>query len=77
MCLFVMDERSERSKQFGDEVVGPLHIKIASASLTRDTETFGKMDPYLELSIGGNQIHKTAVLDGAGKTPEWNEEVDF
>lgn len=37
----------------------------------------GKMDPYLELSIGGVQIHKTATLDGAGKTPAWNEECAF
>ena len=37
----------------------------------------GKMDPYLELSIGGNQVHKTKTLDGAGKTPEWNEEFTF
>ena len=37
----------------------------------------GKMDPYLELSIGGAVIHKTAVKDDAGKEPQWNEECDF
>jgi Ca2+-dependent lipid-binding protein len=37
----------------------------------------GKMDPYLELTIGGVQIYKTKVLDGAGKEPVWNEEVTF
>ena len=45
--------------------------------MARDTEMVGKMDPYLELTIGGQAVHKTATLDGAGKTPEWNEEVDF
>ena len=68
---------SERSKQYGDDVVGPLHVKIVGATLTRDTEVVGKMDPYLELTIGGVQVHKTATLDGAGKTPEWNEECDY
>ena len=57
--------------------MGPLHIKIIEAKLTRDTEMFGKMDPFLELSIGGVQIYKTAVIDEAGKTPQWNEAVDF
>ena len=50
---------------------------MVGATLTRDTEMIGKMDPYLELTIGGVQIHKTATLDGAGKTPEWNEECDY
>ena len=38
---------------------------------------FGKMDPYLELSIGGELIHKTKVLDDAGKNPKWDEDVTF
>jgi len=46
-----------------------------SANLTRDTEMVGKMDPYLELTIGGVKVHKTVVKEDVGKTPEWNEEV--
>ena len=57
--------------------MGPLHIKIVEATLTRDTEMVGKMDPYVELKIGGVLVHKTAVLEGAGKSPQWNEECDF
>lgn len=68
---------SEQSKQFADDVIGPLHIKIISAQLTRDTELVGKMDPYVEFKIGGQNVYKTAVLDGAGKTPQWNEEFDY
>lgn len=68
---------SEQSKNYGDDVIGPLKITIKGANLTRDTEMVGKMDPYLELTIGGNQVHKTKTLDGAGKTPEWNEEFTF
>jgi Ca2+-dependent lipid-binding protein len=68
---------SQASQQYGDNVVGPLNIKIIEAILTRDTEMVGKMDPYVELTIGGVLVHKTATLDGAGKTPKWNEECDF
>ena len=68
---------SEQSRQYGDDVVGLLHVKICSANLTRDTETFGKMDPFVEFSIDGGLIHKTAVKDEAGKTPVWNEEFDY
>ncbi len=67
------DEQSkkeeEESKKEEDDVKGPLNIKIVGAELTRDTEMFGKMDPYLELFIGGELIHKTKVLDDAGKSP--------
>ena len=52
-----------------------VNIKIAEAALTRDTEWVGKMDPYIILKISGNQVHKTATKDDAGKEPVWNEEV--
>ena len=45
--------------------------------MTRDTEMVGKMDPYLELSIGGVTVHKTGTKDDAGKNPEWNEELTY
>ena len=32
---------------------GTLVILPRSANLTRDTETFGSMDPYIKLTIGG------------------------
>jgi len=43
-----------------------------SANLTRDTETFGKMDPFTTLKYDGKDW-KTTVKDSAGKTPVWNE----
>ena len=65
------------SKNFDDDVIGPLKINIHSAKLERDTEMVGKMDPYVKLYIGGVQIKETAKLDGAGKEPVWNEEVEY
>lgn len=51
-------------------------IKIYSANLRRDTETFGKMDPYVLLKFGEEE-QKTRVLEGAGKSPKWDQEFCF
>ena len=67
----------ERSKKYGDDVIGLLHMKIADANLTRDTDVVGQMDPFVELKIGGKLVHKTAVIDEGGKTPVWNEEFVY
>jgi len=31
---------------------GKLQLKVVKADLTRDTETFGQMDPFVELKMG-------------------------
>ena len=54
----------------------PLKVMVVEANLTRDTETFSKMDPFAEL-IHKGQIYKTKTLDGAGKKPRWNEEFEL
>ena len=53
MFLALMAVFSEQSRQYGDDVVGLLHVKICDANLTRDTEMVGNMDPFCELSING------------------------
>ena len=53
-----------------------MHILVQEAKLTRDTEMFGKMDPYVKITSGGTTF-KTKVLDGAGKTPKWNQAFDI
>ena len=68
---------SEQSRQYGDDVIGLLKVTVCSANLTRDTEMVGNMDPFCEISIGGEKVYKTAVKDEAGKTPVWNEEFDY
>lgn len=45
---------------------------IKDAVLTRDVETFGKMDPYVTWQYAGKEW-KTTVKSNAGKTPNWNE----
>ena len=49
---------------------GTLFIRCMHAKLTHDTETFGKMDPYVKVTIGG-QSQKTKTHNSGGKTPRW------
>ena len=49
-----------------------LNIAPLRAELTRDTDTFGKMDPFVKLNINGN-VFVTAISPKGGKTPKWND----
>ena len=51
---------------------GKLTITIEEARLTRDTETFSKMDPYCIFQYR-EAISRTKVINNGGKTPRWNE----
>ena len=51
---------------------GNLALTVVDARFTRDTETFGKMDPYCKISTRQQQF-RTATKQAAGKTPVWNE----
>jgi hypothetical protein len=44
--------------------------------LTRDTENFGKMDPFVDCKID-NISSQTTAKDEAGKEPVWNEILPF
>ena len=51
---------------------GTLLLSVVEAKLTRNTEMFGKMDPFVKIQIGG-VTYTTKVMDNAGKTPVWNQ----
>ncbi|OMJ89358.1 hypothetical protein SteCoe_8563 [Stentor coeruleus] len=55
---------------------GNLIVRPICAKLIRDTETFGKMDPYCKVILGA-QNQRTRVADGAGKFPNWQEQLVF
>lgn len=44
------------------------------AILTRDTDTFGKMDPYCILNFNGIEF-KTSVHKSGGKEPVWKSDA--
>lgn len=55
---------------------GNLVIRPLSGKLTHDTETFGKMDPYVKVCMG-TQYKQTAVCQDGGKFPGWKDELSF
>lgn len=55
---------------------GKLIITAKTARLTRDTETFGKMDPYCKLRYDGIK-QKTKVHKSGGKNPSWDETFTY
>jgi len=52
---------------------GTLKLDVVEAQLTRDTETFGKMDPYVKLN-SRMQSFRTKTVNGGGKNPKWSAE---
>lgn len=59
-------------------LVGSFALQVVEAKLTRDTESFSKMDPYCKVYMAeGEQAFKTETKDGAGKAPVWNETFTF
>lgn len=66
------------------EVPGVLELQIIKAELTRDTDLFGKMDPYViveyvepGMETSQKQRKRTKVCHSQGKTPVWNEFLQF
>ena len=51
-----------------------LLIEPKTARLYRDTETFGKMDPYIKFKCGGKK-KKTKTHKNGGKTPSWSDSI--
>ena len=54
-------------------VDGSLEIQLNKAQLTRDTEMFGSMSPYVVLTQGESKF-KSTVLVKAGKLPDFKGE---
>ena len=51
---------------------GALKIHVIEARLTRDTEFFSKMDPYVTIATRQQQF-RTRTIQGGGKKPAWNQ----
>ena len=55
---------------------GTLIVKPQSADLLEDLDTFGKMDPFVKVTIGSNS-QQTPPANGMGKKPSWNSVLTF
>ena len=55
---------------------GILVVKPVSAKLKRDTDTFGKMDPYCKVKVGFD-TQKTKTHNCGGKFPAWKDTLTF
>lgn len=55
---------------------GTLEVLLVDASNLKDTDFFGKMDPYVIIQFC-NQKGKSTVARGKGKAPVWNEKFTF
>ena len=53
---------------------GDLEVQIIEARLIRDTEVFGKMDPYVLIETR-MQRFRTQTMQDAGKEPTWPDEM--
>lgn len=51
---------------------GKLILIVKQATLTRDTELFAKMDPYVMIRCGPYN-KRTRIHENGGKKPSWNE----
>lgn len=71
--------------QLSKQLSRNLSVTVIEASDLRDTETFGKIDPYVKLTIidgfrpdGTCEMKKTRVIENGGhERPVWNETLEF
>ena len=55
---------------------GALVVKAQTAQLTKDSDSWGKMDPYVKVTVGAN-TQSTKPAKDMGKTPSWSDILNF
>ena len=60
-----------------EESPATFRLFVVEATLYRDTELIGDMDPYLIITDSYGVSSKTRVLEDAGKHAVWNEELSL
>ncbi|TNV83132.1 hypothetical protein FGO68_gene5962 [Halteria grandinella] len=59
-----------------EKVNGVLTIRIVSGNLLRNTELFGKMDPFILINYK-DQKYQTEAINEGGKNPVWNRTFEI
>ena len=55
---------------------GKLQLNVCEARLTRNTEMFGKMDPWAKIELGKLKL-RTKTIKNGGTEPCWNETFEI
>ena len=55
---------------------GRLEVNVLDGTRLKDTQTFGKQDPYCVLRVGEQRDRTKTCADG-GTRPRWNERFRF
>ena len=55
---------------------GRLEVNVLDGTRLKDTQTFGKQDPYCVLRVG-EQRDRTKTCTNGGTRPRWNERFNF
>ncbi|KAK9760693.1 hypothetical protein K7432_015003, partial [Basidiobolus ranarum] len=55
---------------------GTLEVTVVSARELRNVETFGKVDPFVTLTVDKKHSHKTQVVKNS-RAPSWQEHFSF
>ena len=53
-----------------------LRIHVIEGNLVRDTEKFGKMDPYFLIEDQKKNVYRTPTMQDVGKNPKWNHTLE-
>ena len=53
-------------------MIGTLYIQPTGAKLLKDTDWFGKMDPYCRVTVL-KQMQQTKTHNDGGINPKWNQ----
>ncbi|CAJ1970821.1 unnamed protein product [Sphenostylis stenocarpa] len=59
-----------------DMAIGFMEVQLVKAKGLRNTDIFGKMDPYVLIQYK-DQEKRSSVANGQGKNPVWNEKFIF
>ena len=60
----------------GEDTQPVLRFQVIEGNLQRDTEKFGKMDPYFLIEDQKKNVYRTPTMQDVGKNPKWNHTLE-
>ena len=56
---------------------GLLKLSLKEGTLFRNTETFGSMDPFIQIKFQNGHTIKSKVVQDGGMKPVWNQTLEI